>query len=126
MGEGSKRVLYQGGHVNFTGDFYPVPIESDGGFAVDCQTWGSDTLGADYIDNQIAGVGYTITEQEGIWSSEWSWGAVLASRELASQYEKMGCGNCASWASDLKADSESMTELLQKSVDDGGMLTKSG
>lgn len=150
--EGSKRVFYQGGHVNFTGDFYPVPIESDGGFAVDCQTWGSATLGADFIDNQIAGeqgtayniwqqtkewaghyiddkiagVGYTITEQEGIWSSEWSWGAVLATRELASQYEKMGCGNCASWASDLKADSESMTELLQKSVDDGGMLTKSG
>ena len=34
------KVVYQGGHVKFTGEFEPVPINQTGGFAVDCQTWG--------------------------------------------------------------------------------------
>jgi len=148
-----QRVFYQGGHVNFTGGFYPVPINSDGGFAVDCQTWGSAVLGADFIDNTIAGtlgtayniwqqtkqfsayyaadktlagVAYTYTPDHDIWSAEWSWGAVLATRELSVQYSQMGCGQCAQWASSLLADSQSMTNNLVKKVDKGGMFAESG
>lgn len=142
----SYRVFYQGGHVNFTGGYYPVPIGSDGGFAVDCQTWGSAVLGADFIDNQIAGeagtaykiwqqtkkwagyynkdgsiagVGYTITNTSDIWSAEWTWGAVLMTRELSHQYKQMGQGQ---YASDLLTDSQNMAKSLRKHVNEGGMF----
>jgi len=150
--DGSARVFYQGGHVNFTGGFYPIEVDSDGGFAVDCQTWGSAVLGADFIDNQIAGevgtayniwqqtkewaghyidgaiagVGYTYTEEKDVWSTEWSWGAVLATRVLSEQYAEMGCGECSQWAASLRADSEMMTSLLEKKESEGGMFTDTG
>eukprot|EP01096_Ripella_sp_DP13-Kostka_P002017 TRINITY_DN1264_c0_g3_i1.p1 TRINITY_DN1264_c0_g3~~TRINITY_DN1264_c0_g3_i1.p1 ORF type:complete len:622 (+),score=232.38 TRINITY_DN1264_c0_g3_i1:100-1866(+) len=148
------RVFYQGGHVNFTGGYYPVSIYSDGGFAVDCQTWGSAVLGANFIDNSIAkklgtafnmwqqtknfsayyaadgslaGVGYTIHPLHDIWSGEWTWGAVLATRELSMQYSNMtNCPNCASWAQSLMADSTSMANNLRKTVAQGGLLSESG
>ena len=39
-----NRVVYQGGHVSFAGQYTPVGIQEYAGFAVDCQTWGLATL----------------------------------------------------------------------------------
>ena len=147
--EDGSRVFYQGGHVAFSGGFNPVPIAEYGGFAVDCQTWVSAVLGADFIDNTIAkqlgtayniwqqtktfsayympdgslgGVGYTVHPEHEIWTAEWTFGAILMTRNLATGYTAMGCSQCSEWAASLLADSEEMTNNLVKSVDDGGMF----
>jgi hypothetical protein len=149
----SSSVFYQGGHVPFSGGFDPTPINSTGGFAADCQTWGSAVLGASFIDNvvgkklgtayniwqqtkqysayyaadgSLAGVGYTIDPTHTIWSSEWSWGAVLSTRELSLQYQQIKCAQCSTWASSLMADSKSMAANLVKRVSQGGMQDTSG
>jgi hypothetical protein len=144
-----NRVFYQGGHVNFTGGFYPVPISDYGGFAVDCQTWVSAILGVDFVDNQIAnqlgtayniwqqtkkysghyvndkiaGVGYTIDPLNKVWSAEWSFGAVLMTRVLSYQYAQMGCSQCQQWSQDLLNDAQSMFNALNQTADNGGLRT---
>eukprot|EP01095_Lingulamoeba_sp_RSL-Kostka_P010801 TRINITY_DN395_c0_g1_i1.p1 TRINITY_DN395_c0_g1~~TRINITY_DN395_c0_g1_i1.p1 ORF type:complete len:584 (-),score=218.08 TRINITY_DN395_c0_g1_i1:200-1951(-) len=142
------QVFYQGGHVNFTGGtYYPVPIDSYGGFAVDCQTWVTAVLGVDFVDNtlgspgtayniwqqtkkysahygkdgSLAGVGYTIHPLHDIWSAEWSFGAVLMTRVLSYQYSQMSCANCQQYASDLLADAQSMYDNLIKPISEGGL-----
>jgi len=145
-----NRVFYQGGHVPFGGGFNPVPIDTYGGFAVDCQTWVSAVLGVNFIDTQItsvsgtayniwqqtknfsahyasdgsiAGVGYTVHPEHEIWSAEWSWGAVLMTRVLSIQYNALGL---TQYAQDLQNDSESMTKNLKQLVKDGGMISDTG
>jgi len=51
---GSK-VVSQGGHFNSSG-WFPVPLDTVGGLAVDCQTWGMTVLGQPRIDAKF-GVG---------------------------------------------------------------------
>lgn len=77
-----QKLVYQGGHINASG-YHPVPLDTVGGIAVDCQTWGMTVMGAQRIDKaygdsmaykawqttkkyagyykngKIAGVGYT-------------------------------------------------------------------
>jgi len=133
------RVVYQGGHVSFSGAFSPVPIEEIGGFAVDCQTWGMMVLGQANVDKwygqgtayqvwqatkkfagyynpegKLGGVGYTIVNGDKaglIWSAEWTWGAIGAAEKLAVEYQKAGR---ADWAAELSADAASMVELVTK------------
>jgi len=110
-------------------------------FAVDCQTWGMLVYGSKkfdknygsktnayqiwqsvkklagyYVDGQIAGVGYTTTQNPNgtlnkpdIWSGEWTWGAVFMTRKLAYEYKAQGN---AAYAASLQADSESMIKLM--------------
>jgi hypothetical protein len=134
-------VVYQGGHISFSGDFEPVPISQTGGFAVDCQTWGMAVLGAVQVDawygkgtayklwqatkqfagyydknNTLGGVGYTIVEggqSHMIWSAEWTWGAIGACERLASDYTASGD---IAWAASLTADAQSMTKLVQQPI----------
>jgi hypothetical protein len=51
------KVVFQGGHVKFSGEYDPVPIEQYSGFAVDCQTWGMSVmvpyLGLDWLDKNL-------------------------------------------------------------------------
>jgi hypothetical protein len=78
------QVIPQGGHINASG-YFPVPMDTVGGLAVDCQTWGMTVLGqpridkahgfgtayniwqiakhyaGHYVNGTIAGVGYTDT-----------------------------------------------------------------
>ena len=54
----NMRVVPQGGHINGSG-YFPVPINSVAGLAVDCQTWGMSVMGAKKLDNQFgAGTSY--------------------------------------------------------------------
>jgi len=54
------QVVPQGGHVNSSG-YFPVPINSVGGLAVDCQTWGMTVLGQPRLDKQFGfGTAYNI------------------------------------------------------------------
>jgi hypothetical protein len=56
----NAQVIPQGGHVNSSG-YFPVPINSVGGLAVDCQTWGMTVLGQPRIDKQFGfGTSYNI------------------------------------------------------------------
>lgn len=131
------RVIYQGGHVSFDGKFDAVPINTTGGFAVDCQTWGMSVLGQKRVDalfgaeaayniwqatkkfagyynpaGQLGGVGYTIVEGEKtnmIWSAEWTWGAIGACEKLSYEYNLAGR---ADLAADLQADAQSMVSLV--------------
>jgi len=138
------RIFYQGGHVN-NGAFNPAAINEYGGFAVDCQTWVSAVLGAQFIDNTIAGsvgtayniwqqtkewagyfmedgsiggVGYTKDPLHKIWTAEWTFGAILMTRNLAYDYNQMGQSQ---YATSLLADSNMMASNLQLSTKDGGM-----
>jgi hypothetical protein len=133
------RVVFQGGHVKFTGEYEPAPIDQEGGFAVDCQTWGMAVLGQAKIDQwygdgtayqlwqatkkfagyydpsgQLGGVGYTIVDggkSNLIWSAEWTWGAIGACERLAYEYGKAGH---ADWAATLSADAASMVRLASQ------------
>jgi len=142
-----NRVFFQGGHAPFKGGFNPVPLTDSQGFAVDCQTWGVTVLGGAYIDQTfgdgtayhiwvetktraryhdaagtLRGVGYTDHPDHDIWSSEWSFGAVLMTRELADFYKT----SHPAWANELLADSQLMEAGLGWSLDTGGLLTKEG
>jgi len=133
------RVVPQGGHVSFAGEFDPVPINTTGGFAVDCQTWGMTVLGQARVDKVygagtayqiwkatktfagyvtpsgvLGGVGYTIVngnKTHNIWSAEWTWGAVNACRKLSYEYNL--AGNTA-YAQELAADALSMETEVSK------------
>jgi len=154
-----ENVISQGGHVTFAGEYKYQ--QGDQAFAVDCQTWGLLVLGQKrfdtwysgkqtgygiwqavkklagyYINNQIAGVGYTtpsknVTSKSLIWSGEWTWGAVFMTRRLSVEYQKIGK---SAWAAELKADSDSMVKFMKQEVkpcDDGvwcggGLVQKDG
>eukprot|EP01059_Diplonema_ambulator_P023156 TRINITY_DN3857_c1_g3_i3.p2 TRINITY_DN3857_c1_g3~~TRINITY_DN3857_c1_g3_i3.p2 ORF type:complete len:677 (+),score=280.18 TRINITY_DN3857_c1_g3_i3:118-2031(+) len=54
------QVVPQGGHINGSG-YFPVPINSVAGLAVDCQTWGLSVLGQRRMDtNWGAGTAYNV------------------------------------------------------------------
>ena len=64
----STKIVYQGGHVKFSGEYDPVPIEQYSGFAVDCQTWGMSVmvpyLGLDWLDKNLGAKGaYNLWQQ---------------------------------------------------------------
>jgi len=135
------RVVFQGGHVTFSGQFTAVPISETGGFAVDCQTWGLTVLGQSRVDNwygagtaynvwqatkkfagyydpsgKLGGVGYTIVtggQSNLIWSAEWTWGAINMCEKLAYEYKL--AGNTA-YATSLLADAQSMVSLITQPV----------
>jgi hypothetical protein len=150
------KVNYQGGHVSFDGTFYPAHINTTGGLAVDCQTWGMTVLGqkkmdqyygantafelwqttkklAGYYDpnGKLGGVGYTFDLNHTIWSAEWSWGAINMAEQLAWEYEQDG--NSANAAS-LKADADEMYSILTQPIKrckngawcGGGLLQEDG
>jgi len=134
-------VISQGGHVSFDGTYDYQ--QGDQAFAVDCQTWGllnigakvfdqnypvsayqvwqnTKTLSGYYIDNNLAGVGYTVPKiingsypKPDIWSGEWTWGAIFMTRRLAEQYRALGKFD---YANSLKADSDSMLKYTQMAV----------
>jgi len=144
-----ENVVSQGGHVSFSGNYkYQKGSQA---FAVDCQTWGLLVLGSKrfdawysskqtayglwqavkklagyFIDDNIAGVGYTTTGKNGtadrnvtIWSGEWTWGAVFMLRRVSSEYSRAGKGD---WATAMKADADQMVKYMQTEVvpcDDG-------
>eukprot|EP00742_Colponemidia_sp_Colp-10_P001377 GILJ01001480.1.p1 GENE.GILJ01001480.1~~GILJ01001480.1.p1 ORF type:complete len:597 (+),score=118.51 GILJ01001480.1:75-1793(+) len=148
-----NRVMYQGGHIGFDGtiDLAPIDDSENGGFAVDCQTWGAAALGVDVIDNtlgtpgtayrmwqetkaragyfsdeaktMLGGVGFTNHGDHDIWSAEWTFGAILMTRTLADQYAKLG--NMA-YANDLRADAASMSKAVSQLTSKGGMRTPEG
>eukprot|EP01061_Rhynchopus_euleeides_P001134 TRINITY_DN1080_c0_g1_i1.p2 TRINITY_DN1080_c0_g1~~TRINITY_DN1080_c0_g1_i1.p2 ORF type:complete len:653 (+),score=270.60 TRINITY_DN1080_c0_g1_i1:51-2009(+) len=54
----SERVVPQGGHINESG-YFPVPINSVAGLAMDCQTWGMTVMGVATLDDKFgAGTAY--------------------------------------------------------------------
>jgi hypothetical protein len=51
-----QQVIPQGGHYNSSG-YFPVPINTIGGLAVDCQTWGMTVMGRERLDTKY-GMGF--------------------------------------------------------------------
>jgi len=51
-----EQVVPQGGHINSSG-YFPVAINTIGGLAIDCQTWGMTVMGQPRIDKNF-GVGF--------------------------------------------------------------------
>ena len=53
------KIVTQGGHVTFGGEYTPVGILEYSGFAVDCQTWGMSVmvpyLGLDWLEGKLGG-----------------------------------------------------------------------
>jgi hypothetical protein len=47
-----EQVVPQGGHYNSSG-YFPVPIDTTGGLAVDCQTWGMTVMGQPRLDKNF-------------------------------------------------------------------------
>lgn len=54
-----QRVVPQGGHYNSSG-YFPVPISTTGGLAMDCQTWGMTVIGPDLDKKFGAGTAYKV------------------------------------------------------------------
>ena len=58
----NQRVIPQGGHINSSG-YFPVAINTVGGLAIDCQTWGMTVLGREHMDSKFGfGTSYNIWE----------------------------------------------------------------
>ena len=130
-------VFYQGG-IYLNGTFSPAHI-----FAADCQTWGINALGPDWIDatfgygtsyriwkNTKERVGYYnekeilrgigFTDGHDIYSVEWTCGAILTTRILAEYYEKIN----PEWAEELKRDALTMRygiEQFKRTNPDGSV-----
>jgi hypothetical protein len=137
-----QNVVSQGGHVTFAGAYEPQG--GDQAFAVDCQTWGllvvgqkrfdaayssrgitaytvwqaAKLLAGYYINNQLAGVGYTTHAANGtrpdIWSGEWTWGAIFMCRKVAAEYIIAGRPD---WAASMAADADSMEGFMKRPVE---------
>jgi len=139
----NETVVSQGGHVTFAGAYQPQG--GDQAFAVDCQTWGMLVYGSKrfdsnygskqnaygiwqatkrlagyYVNNELAGVGYTTSASNStrpdIWSGEWTWGAVFMTRKLAQEYTQQGK---TAWAASLLADSKSMVQYMSQASKPG-------
>ena len=55
-----EQVVPQGGHINSSG-YFPVAMNTVGGLAIDCQTWGMTVMGQPRIDKNFgAGFSYKI------------------------------------------------------------------
>jgi len=128
-------IFIQGGHY-LEGRFVPSSV-----FAADCQTWGIAALGPDWIDREfgegaarkvwqttrrrsgtfdawgnLEGIGFT--DQEDVISIEWTAGAILACRMLASYYSKTR----PDWALEFESDAVRMRLALDRyrvKLDDG-------
>ena len=58
------------------------------------------------------------TARHTVWSAEWSFGAALCAKTLASAYEKAGN---AQYATELRADVSSIREHVMKNITEGGL-----
>jgi hypothetical protein len=73
----SSQVVPQGGHINSSG-YFPVPLNTKGGLAVDCQTWGMTVLGQPRIDKNFGfGTAYNIWQTAKAYAGYYK-GSVLA------------------------------------------------
>jgi len=137
----SLRVVPQGGHVNSSG-YFPVPIYSVGGLAVDCQTWGMTVLGVTRLDSKfgagtaygvwqstkkyagyykgtvLSGVGYTdMTNANGSETSQnsiWSAEWTFGAINMAQVLSGQYAATDAAKAADLLADAQSMYNEVTK------------
>jgi len=134
------RVIPQGGHVNASG-YAPVPINTIGGLAVDCQTWGMTVLGVDRLDKKfgagtayktwqtakkyagyykgtvLSGVGYTdMTNSSGAASQHDIWSAewTFGAINMAQVLSGQYAATDAAKATDLLADAQSMYNEVTK------------
>lgn len=142
-------IFYQGGFL--LGDTFRPSRD----FAVDVQTWGITVLGADWINKELGngdeetaykiwqntkkragymkngvlrGVGFT--NGHTVLSSEWTFGAILMAKEIASYYEnpaKLGDAKNQAMAQDLWKDADTMrqgVEELKVTLADGSIAYK--
>lgn len=137
-----QRVIPQGGHINASG-YFPVPIYTVGGLAVDCQTWGMTVLGQARLDTKfgagtaykvwqaakkyagyykgtvLSGVGYTdMTDANGSATAQnaiWSaeWTFGAINMAQVLSGQYATAGNAA-YATDLLADAQSMYNEVTK------------
>lgn len=140
------QVVPQGGHYNSSG-YFPVPIDTTGGLAVDCQTWGMTVMGQPRIDKNfgmgfayqiwqttkkyagyykgetLCGVGYTdLANSNGSVPVNTIWSAewtfgAINMAQVLSQ-EYRAAGQ-AQWADSLLADAQSMYNEVVKPWPDG-------
>jgi len=117
----NEQVVPQGGHYNTSG-YFPVAIDTTGGLAIDCQTWGMTVMGRERIDGKHgAGTCYKI------WQTAKKYAGYYKGQTLCGVgYTDLASTNGSSipvntiWSAEWTFGAINMAQVLSKSYADAG------
>jgi len=119
------QVVPQGGHYNASG-WFPVPIDTTGGLAVDCQTWGMTVLGQPMMDGKY-GHGFAY----GIWQNAKKYAGYYKGETLCGVgYTDLANLNGSSipvndiWSAEWTFGAINMAQVLSQQYADAGDATR--
>ena len=115
------QVVPQGGHYNSSG-YFPVPIDTTGGLAIDCQTWGMTVMGRESLDKK-----YGMGTAFGIWNTSKTYAGYFKGTVLAGVgYTDLASANSTSeavntiWSAEWTFGAINMAQVLSQSYRDAG------
>ena len=116
-----QQVVPQGGHYNSSG-YFPVPINTNGGLAIDCQTWGMTVMGRERIDGKY-GMGFAYK----IWQTAKKYAGYYKGEVLCGVgYTDTASANGTAipknniWSAEWTFGAINMAQVLSKSYSDAG------
>jgi len=115
-----KQVVPQGGHYNSSG-YFPVAINTKGGLAIDCQTWGMTVMGRETLDSKY-GMGFSY----GVWQTAKQYSGYFKGTVLAgvgyTDTAKNGTSVATNdiWSAEWTFGAINMAQVLSKSYRDAG------
>ncbi len=120
-----QQVIPQGGHYNTSG-YHPVAINTDGGLAVDCQTWGMTVMGRERIDGAY-GMGFAYN----IWQTAKKYAGYYKGEVLCGVgYTDLASTNGTAipknniWSAEWTFGAINMAQVLSQSYAEAGQATK--
>jgi len=116
-----QQVVPQGGHYNSSG-YFPVPINTNGGLAIDCQTWGMTVMGRERLDSKYGmGFAYKIWQVAKKYAGYYK-GEVLAGVGYTDTASANGTAipKNTIWSAEWTFGAINMAQVLSKSYSDAG------
>lgn len=115
------QVIPQGGHYNSSG-YFPVAIDTTGGLAIDCQTWGMTVMGRERLDSTY-GMGFAYK----VWQTAKKYAGYYKGQTLCGVgYTDLASTNGSSipvntiWSAEWTFGAINMAQVLSQSYQDAG------
>jgi len=117
----NQQVVPQGGHYNSSG-YFPVAIDTTGGLAIDCQTWGMTVMGQARLDGK-----YGMGTCYNIWQTAKKYAGYYKGTTLAGVgYTDLASANGSSipvntiWSAEWTFGAINMAQVLSQAYADAG------